>query len=590
MSTSETPATSGPKVVLVEQEQAADVYIPLQDASEAPKQSGPVKEAPSIQDQDVYIPIQDSPMSVSNRDNALSRRTLSRSNSRSFRSSRRSTSRVRLSRLEGMIHEEHAKALIPSGVLWVTIGISLMGAFQFGWLLSQLNFKPFNTKCTANPIPEGDCAMFPGHSSSEWTMAVTSWIVGGAIGAMVSGFPADKFGRKKTLLMNAIVMIVGGTIQVVSNGIYLFSFGRMVSGIASGAAINVCNVLISEISPSQMRGMFTTGLQVGVASGSLAITTAHYALNSEEYAWRILVGFPIVLGVLQVLLMPFVTSSPVWLVSHGRVDEAGVELGRLYRPTNTQAILNALVHAHEEEVKETAGVNPWAALFTSKYRKQLIIAIVLCSAQQLCGINAVMYYSSNIFASAGVEDPRVGNTIVNVVRTATIILAAYVMDKFKRRTLLCVGMSVMAVSATGILLSLKYQEAIVSVISTGLFVGSFCLSIGPMAWMVSSEIFPDFLHAPAGAVGTMFTWLCNFLVGVFYPTLSNPSNLGVYAFSIFIGCLVLFVLFVKIVVPETAQKTYVEIQGAFGIEVEQCDPVEEDPWGFDDEEPPKKPF
>ncbi|KAF0716066.1 Aste57867_3046 [Aphanomyces stellatus] len=541
-------------------------------------------------DQDVYIPIQDSPASaMAGRKSNNSR--LSRSSSRSYRSSRRSTSRVRLSRLEGMIHEEHSKALIPSGVLWVTVGIALMGAFQFGWLLSQLNYKPFNAKCTAKVIPADACLMFPGHSSTEWTMAVTSWIVGGAIGAMVSGVPADKFGRKKTLLFNAVVMIVGATIQVLSTDIYVFSFGRMISGIASGAAINVCNVLISEISPCQMRGMFTTGLQVGVAVGSLAVTTAHYVLNSETYAWRMLVGFPIVLGALQILLMPFVTLSPVWLVAHGRLDEAGAELKRLYRPTNTQAILNALVAAHDEEQRETVGVNPWAAMFSAKYRKQLVIAIVLCSAQQLCGINAVMYYSSNIFASAGVSDPRIGNTIVNVVRTTAIILAAYVMDKFNRRTLLGYGMSVMAVAATGIMLSLKYESAIVSVLATGLFVGSFCLSIGPMGWMVSSEIFPDFLHANAGAIGTMFTWLGNFLVGVFYPTLSDPSNLGVYAFSIFIGLLVVFVIFVRVVVPETAGKTYVEIQRAFGIDDhnEEDELAEDDdPWATDDEDAVKK--
>ncbi|ETV80472.1 hypothetical protein H257_06743 [Aphanomyces astaci] len=554
--------------------------------------------APSSQhqpDQDVYVPIQDSPqsrMSESNRENGLSRRTLSRSSTRSYRASRRSTSRVRLSRLESMLHEEHSKALVPSAVLWVTVGIALIGAFQFGWLLSQLNYKQFNAKCSAPVIQKGNCLVFPGHSSTEWTMAVTSWIVGGAIGAMASGYPADKYGRKRTLFLNALVMIVGAAVQVMSTDIYTFSIGRVISGIASGAAINVCNVLISEISPCQMRGMFSTGLQVGVAVGSLAVTTAHYALNAEAYAWRILVGFPAVLGGLQVLLMPFVTLSPVWLVAHGHIDDAGVELTRLYRPTNTQAILNALVAAHEEERKESSGVNPWKTMFSSKYRKQLVIAIVLCSAQQLCGINAVMYYSSSIFASAGVDDPRVGNTIVNVVRTSMIILAAYVMDKFHRRTLLMGGMSVMAVAAVGIMLSLSYQNAIVSVVSTGLFVGAFCLSIGPMGWMVSSEIFPDFLHANAGSIGTMFTWLGNFIVGVLYPTLSAPDSLGAYAFSIFVALLVGFVLFVCIVVPETGHKTYVEIQESFGIhEHHDVDvDVDEDPWACDDDELPKKPF
>ncbi|OQR89006.1 glucose transporter [Achlya hypogyna] len=381
--------------------------------------------------------------------------------------------------------------------------------------------------------------------------------------------------------MNAVVMIVGGIVEAVSSEIYLFSVGRVISGIASGAAINVCNVLISEISPTQMRGMFTTGLQVGVAFGSLAVTTVHYFVGYSS-GWRILVGFPIVLGAAQFLLIPFTTRSPVWLVAHGLHDAAHKELKRLYRPCNTEAILNAMIAAHEEEVKETAGINTWAALFSKKYRMQLVIAVVLCSAQQLCGINAVMYYSSSIFASAGVSDPRVGNTIVNLVRTSMILVAAKIMDKFKRRTLLLTFMTLMAVASVGIVISLTVSSPILSVLATGIYVGAFCLSIGPMAWMVTAEIFPDFLTANAGGIGTMCTWLGNLLVGVFYPTISKPSNLGNNAFFIFVGFLVAYVVFIYFKVPETAQKTFDEIQKEFNIEPEHADEEEDgakpDPW------------
>ncbi|EQC33091.1 hypothetical protein SDRG_09080, partial [Saprolegnia diclina VS20] len=237
----------------------------------APKAISPLPKASAIQDHnddyvalqdahhnehtDDYVAIQDTPRSD---DGGLNEPRASTS----WRASRRSTSRVRLSRLESMMHEEHAAALIPMPILYVTIAVALMGSFQFGWLLSQLNYRPFNVDCAKNPIPDKACIMFPGHSGNEWTMAVTAWIVGGAIGAMTSGYPADKFGRQRTLFLIAITMIVGGVLETVSSEIYLFSFGRVVSGIASGAAINVSNVLISEISPTQMRGMFSTGLQV----------------------------------------------------------------------------------------------------------------------------------------------------------------------------------------------------------------------------------------------------------------------------------------------------------------------------------------
>ncbi|KAF0690319.1 Aste57867_18250 [Aphanomyces stellatus] len=503
----------------------------------------------------------------------------------SFRKGHQHNTRRHLSKLEGRIHEEHSTALLPTTSLYLTVLIALLGTFQDGWMLSQLNYKYFDSKCTASPIPDGDCIMFPGHSTHEWTMNVTSWIVGGMLGALCSGFPADKFGRKRTLFLNAIVMVAGAAIQAASTSIYFFSIGRLISGIASGVSINVCSVLISEISPANMRGMFSTGLQVGISLGSLSVTTAHYALNSDAYSWRLLVGVPIVLGSVQILLMPFMAYSPVWLVSQGKIDEALDDLKRLYRPCNYDAILDALVAAHEEEQQEIAGVNPWVILFSPKYRKQLVIAIALCSAQQLTGIDAIMYYSSSIFASAGLTDPRVGNTIINVIRTTFIILAARVMDKFNRKTLLCGGMTVMAAASAGVMASLATTSSVGCVASLAIYMAAFCLSIGPMAWMVSTEVFPDFLHANAGSTGELFTWLCNFLVGVFYPTLADPSAMGNYAFATFVGICAAFVIFVAIVVPETAHKTSVEIQKLFGITEPKYDPpANVDPWAAVDKE------
>ncbi|KDO29004.1 hypothetical protein SPRG_20110 [Saprolegnia parasitica CBS 223.65] len=464
------------------------------------------------------------------------------------RSTNRSSSRRHLSRLESMITEEHSKALQPARALYLTITVALMGTFQLGWILTQLNYKPFNSKCGEDPIPKDNCIMFPGHSGNEWTMAVTSWTIGAAIGTIGSSAPADKYGRQRTLYFNAIIMIVGAAIQSASTGIYLFAFGRLVSGIAAGAAVNVANVLVSEISPMEMRGLFATGLQVAIAFGSLAVTTCHYFIG-YSYGWRLLVGFPIALGGLQIFLLPFTAKSPVWLISVGKPELALAELNRLYLPCDTEAILHAIQASHDEMVDETVGINPWQSLFSKRYRLQLTIAIVLCLAKQLCGINAVMYYSSSIFASAGVNDPRIGNTIINVVRTIGMIFAAKVMDKFHRRTLLLFGMA--------------SWRSILSVLATAVYVGAYCFSIGSMAWMVAAEIFPDFLHASAGGVGTMFTFSGDFLVGISYPTLSKPDVLSDYAFLIFLGLLVIFIVFIYFVVPETAQRTFDEIQAEF---------------------------
>ncbi|OQR90252.1 glucose transporter [Achlya hypogyna] len=503
---------------------------------------------------DVYLPMKDSPK------NADLKRTGS---AVSLRASRRSTSRVRLSRLESMLPDETAAMLMPTRALYITAAVALLGCLQVGWCLMQLNYRPFNLDCQKDPIPEHACTMFPGHSENEWTLAISAWILGAAIGAMCSGAPADKFGRKRSLFLNALIIIVGGAVQAAATEVYLFSVGRFISGLASGAAINVANALITEISPTHMRGTLGTGIQIFIASGALLVTTCHYFVGFS-YGWRFLMGFPIVMAVGQIFLLPFTAKSPVWLVAQGMSEEAAREIERLYvQPVDTKAILNAMVEAHEEEVKEQAEINAWQALLSKKYRKQLIISVVLCSAQQLCGITAIMYYSSTIFFDAGITDPRVGNTIVNIVRTGGILVAARIMDKVKRRTLLVTGLSAMAVAALGVVFSLLYASPAVSLISTTIFVGGFSLSIGPMAWMLTAEIFPDFLHAKAGGVGTMTTWIADLLVGLFYPSIADAGALGNYAFLLFVGLLVAYATFTYIMLPETSHKTSDEIQLLF---------------------------
>ncbi|RHY32651.1 hypothetical protein DYB32_002366 [Aphanomyces invadans] len=499
----------------------------------------------------------------------------------SYRSLHRTSSRQRLSRLESRIHPEHAKALLPTTTLYVTVMIALVGSFQTGWLLTQLNYLPFHSvkTCSAVPIKPDTCILFSGHSKNEWTMCVTGWVVGAAFGAMLSSIPADRFGRKRTMFLNAFIMIVGGGVQAIAHDPYVFALGRLISGLATGTVINVSNVLISEISPCQMRGLFSTGLQVGVALGSLAVTSTHYLIGTGDIAWRFMMGLPVVFGLVQVLLMPMTVESPVWLVGQGNVDDAALAMKRLYKPTNYEAILNALVASHEEEQREIAEVQPWAAMVSKKYRLQLVIAIVVCASHQITGVNAIMYYSATIFNNAGITDPRVANTIVNVIRVISVVLVAKIMDKFKRKAMLITGMAVMAVASGSLVLALTNSWSALAVASVGTYIAAWGFSIGPMAWMVAAELFPDYLRANAGSVGTMFTWISNFFVAVSYPVVASEDSLGNYAFLIFLGILVVLIVFIAVVVPETSHKTYVEIAQAFGIQEKSHEAIEgQDPW------------
>ncbi|CAK4078266.1 unnamed protein product [Aphanomyces euteiches] len=549
---------------------------------------------------DRYVPLHDKSIHAGENNNRRDKPT-------SCRRHRQVTSGHSLSRLDSMLHEDHSKSLRPSRCLYVTVAIALLGAFQFGWLMSELNYKQFHAKdpktgknvCNnaafLTHYPDM-CIMFPPHSQKEWTMATTSWIAGGGFGALFSGIPADAVGRKYGLALNALIMIAGAVVQASAGSIYTMAAGRFVSGIASGASANIAHILVSEITPSSMRGFFLTGLQIGISFGAFMVTTVHYAMNSHAYTWRLLVGAPIGIGLIQLALLPFMEESPVWLISKGRIDQARTALGRLYLFHNTEAILRALIRSDADMKEELQSTKQWHMLFSAKYRKQLLIACVLCAMQQLSGINAVMYYSASIFNRVGIHDPRYANTIVNAARLHDILLAAKLLDKFNRRTLLMAGMTVMALAGGGLVASLcnKDHEAThyTAVASMVFFVASYCISIGPISWIVANEIFPDFLNARAGAFGTFFTWVCNFLVGVYFQQMADPTNMGDYAFLTFSGCLMLAVLFVYLCVPETNHKSYREIQIAFGIDDPEPPSVlqDDDIWETEEARADGRPF
>ncbi|CAK4608874.1 unnamed protein product [Aphanomyces euteiches] len=496
---------------------------------------------------------------------------------KSIRLQRRATSSRTMIRLDSMLQEDQSKALQPSRELYITVAIALIGAIQFGWLMSELNYKQYHIKQICQlPVQviqakyPDYCVLYRGHTHHEWVMTTTAWVVGGAIGALFSGIPADYIGRRNGLALNAVIMIAGGIIQSSAGTIYVMAVGRLISGIASGGSINISNVLISEITPFNMRSFFLCGLQVGISLGVLLVTTVHYGMNSEAYTWRILVGVPIVFGIIILALLPFIEESPVWLIAHGKLDQARAALTRLYLPHDTDAVLAAMVTSHEDEKHEYAGnVKRWTLLFTRKYRKQLVVACVLCAMQQLCGINAIMYYSASIFDSIGIHDPRYANTIVAAARLHDIVFAAKLLDRFNRRPLLLGCMTLMALAGGGLVACLcnsSYTSThYLSVVALVVFVAGYCLSIGPMSWMIANELFPDFLNARAGAIGTFCTWVCNVFVSVYFQQMADPANLGNYAFLVFSGCLAVAVVFTYFCVPETNHKTYSEIEAAFYV-------------------------
>ncbi|GAB9476575.1 Major facilitator superfamily [Globisporangium polare] len=464
----------------------------------------------------------------------------------------------------------------PKLVLYVSVFLSFIHAFQNGWSTGQVNLKTYNNKhtCAANPIVPGTCVMFPGHTTTDWTFLTNAWIFGGMLGVILCAIPNDRFGRRRTLWFNGITMVVAGVVEMTAQNIWQFVVGRLIAGIVSGFATGVCGGYIAEISPPHLRSTFGTAFHVALTTGILVVACTFFFLDTNS-GWRYSAAVQIVLGGAFMTLSPiFMVESPGWLLSKGRQADAEKEIARLYGKEHVAKALSWMQPARAnmssafyskdlEQAKKDAAVEDKGvfAVFEPQYRRQLIIATGICGFHQVTGINAVIFYSSSIFSTAGIKDPRVGTLIVDIMNMFPTFLFSLVAKRFGSRKMLLGGCFTMLVCAIVMTFTLIYGVNGVSVAFTAIYVGAFGVSFGPLVWSVTAELFPVEVRAHAVSLCMSVMWINKLIVGVGFPYLNDAA--GNYSFIPFICMLVLAWTFMYFMVPETTNKTVDEIQQEF---------------------------
>ncbi|KUF91411.1 Stromal interaction molecule [Phytophthora nicotianae] len=424
--------------------------------------------------------------------------------------------------------------------MYTSILVALLQPFQSGWSSSQTNLSQYNDtdECNARPVAEDTCLMFPGHSKLEWTFAVNAWIFGGMIGSLICGHFSDLWGRKKLLFVNCIFMIVGAVVETSVSNVWAFSAGRLIAGIASGTATGTLGAYTNELTPPHMRNILGLGLQISVTIGILFPAICFFFANTSS-GWRYLAGFPVILAVLFLLMAPSMcVESPAWLLMKNRREEAKQVLARLYGEENVYTALSWLESSTKPDAEQ--GLIQASAeqdsLFAPKYRLQLAAAILLSCAQQLSGINAVFYYSSSIFKDAGISDPR----------------------RFGNRNMILWGEAGMFVMAVLMTVAFLVDVPALSIVFTALYVIAFGVTLGPLVWVITADLFPDSVRATATSIGIGANWLCNLIVGVAYPYIADA--LDDYSYLPFVVLLAIFYLLSLKLVPETSNKSAEEVQ------------------------------
>jgi MFS transporter, SP family, galactose:H+ symporter len=395
---------------------------------------------------------------------------------------------------------------------------------------------------------------------------VSSVLVGGLAGSLLSGRLADALGRKRINLLAALVFVVGSILTAVTPSAGILIAGRLLLGLAIGIVSFSVPLYIAEIAPSQIRGRMVTFFQLAITIGILLSYLCGYAFAESEGNWRLMFGTGIIPAAILFGGMFFVPESPRWLVTKGRVAEADAVLGRL---------LDDDERRHELVQIQTGMANnakpDWRELFSARLRIPLLIGIGIFLIQQFSGINAVIYYSTTIFGMGGfgTGTTSIMATVgVGVVNTLSTLVAVRFLDQWGRKPLLYTGLLGTAASLMTLAGAFYFRESIspdlLRILSVGgvyVYIFFFAISLGPLGWLLISEVYPLRIRGFATSLGSSYHWFFDFCVSFSFPILAATSlgtNGGI--FMIYATVVLLGLFFARYIVFETKGLTLEDIE------------------------------
>ncbi|MBU0895945.1 MAG: sugar porter family MFS transporter [Candidatus Omnitrophica bacterium] len=398
-------------------------------------------------------------------------------------------------------------------------------------------------------------------SSGAIERVVSSVLFGAMIGAAFSGALADRFGRKKVLLTTGFLFAVGAIGASMASGVGAIIGFRFLIGVSIGVASYTAPLYISEISPPNARGALVSLNQLMITFGIVVSYLVDYMLSTGESGWRWMFGLGAIPAIVLVLGMIALTESPKWLVSKNRIEEARKALARTMSPDKLSEEIKTIQNSLD------AKPSSWKDVLAPWVRPTLIVGIALAFFQQLTGINTIIYYAPTIFEFAGFSSHKVsilatvGVGVVNVLMT---IVAIWFIDRIGRKPLLYIGMTGMAISL-GILGLAFYMpqmaEALkmLTVLSVVLYIASFAISLGPIFWLIISEIYPLGVRGRAMSIATLANWGFNLVVAstflTFIDKLGKAGTFWLYAVICVTG-----LIFCYLYVPETKGRSLEDIE------------------------------
>ncbi|XP_025267039.1 glucose transporter type 1 isoform X5 [Camponotus floridanus] len=479
-------------------------------------------------------------------------------------------------RLEEHSHRRKLRLLEQGLTLFLSYAIlaAVLGMLQFGYNTGVINAPEVNIENFMKDVYKDRYGEDISDDSVKtlYSVAVSIFAIGGMVGGFSGGTIANRFGRKGGLLLNNVLGIVGACLMgftKLAESYEMLFFGRFIIGVNCGLNTSLVPMYISEIAPLNLRGGLGTVNQLAVTVGLLVsqVLGIEQILGTNE-GWPVLLGLAICPAILQLLLLPVCPESPRYLLITKQWEEEARKALRRLRASNQVEEDIEEMRAEERAQQAESTISMTELICSPTLRKPLVIGVVMQLSQQLSGINAVFYYSTNLFTSSGLTDESAKFATIGIgaIMVAMTLVSIPLMDRAGRRTLHLYGLGGMFIFSIFITISFLIKEMIdwmsyISVVSTLCFVMFFAVGPGSIPWMITAELFSQGPRPAAMSIAVLVNWMANFLVGIGFP--SMKTSLENYTFLPFSAFLAIFWIFTYRRVPETKNKTFEEILALF---------------------------
>lgn len=393
-------------------------------------------------------------------------------------------------------------------------------------------------------------------------LVASALMIGCFFGALFGGRLSDKYGRKPMMAVSAVLLAAAAIACFFATNAAVLIVFRLIAGLGVGILSAVVPTYITEISPADKRGTYVSFYQLSVVIGILVAYIANWLFVNTSLSWRLMLGLPLVFALIDILVLIPLPESPRWLVQNGRMEkaESAMQTFRLDEKDRSEI----LATAGQKKEKNAS----FSELFKGKMGKVVFLGSMLAFFQQMAGINVIISYAPGILSSIGVAggEPLLQTILVGAANLVFTVIALWLCDKFGRKTLLVSGCAGLSLSLAYLVyaFSTPNPSSVGILIAIIAYIAFFALSLSPLMFVVTSEMYPSHIRGTAMSLSTGISWVCAFLVVQLFPWMKATLGSAV-SFAIFMIICIAAGIFIQFCIPETRGKKLEEIEKELGL-------------------------